>query len=76
MGREIRASQMDCGVTTLERRGIGDWLGTAGMPLDLQHLRIGMRPRCSPDEENHLLAIAGKTLGERLSYQAGSAAQQ
>jgi hypothetical protein len=76
VGSEIRASQMDCGVTALERRGIGDWLGTAGIPLDLKDLRVGMRPRCSPDEENHLIPLANKAQGERLSYQAGSAAQQ
>jgi hypothetical protein len=76
MSSEIRASQMDCGVTALERGGIGDWLRTAGMPLDFKDLRIGLRPRRSPDEENHLIPFANKTQSERLSYQSGSAAQQ
>jgi hypothetical protein len=76
MGSEIRASQVDRGVTALQRRGIGDWLRTAGMPLDLEDLRIGMRSRCPPDEENYLITIATKTQGERLPYQAGPAAQQ
>jgi hypothetical protein len=46
------------------------------MPLDLKDLRIGMRLRRSPDEENHLIPFANKTQSERLSYQSGSAAQQ
>ena len=76
MGSEIGASQMDCRVTTFESRGIRDWLRTVRMPLDLKHLLIGMAAGLSPDQENYLLSLANQTLGKRLTYEAGPAAQQ
>jgi hypothetical protein len=46
------------------------------MPLHFADIRIGMLARRAPDKEDDLVSVPSQTLGERLSHEASSAAQQ
>jgi hypothetical protein len=76
MAGDVGSGQVHRGVTAFEQGEVSDRRGPVRAPFNFHDIRIGMRARRTPHQQNNLHAIPDDVLGQRSPDETGSTAKE